>query len=95
MSLLLGREFVMLGEGVDLVILEVPESLLGKTLAESGIGAKTALNVIGVQDGDETHQAGPATRLASGNRLVAIGTGEQRRKFEKAYLNGSKAHRRH
>jgi voltage-gated potassium channel len=86
MSVLLGRELVMLGEGVDFLVLDVPKALAGRTLAESGIGAKTGLNVIGRKSREgTTSQPGPATVLELGDQLVALGSAEQRRQFEKAF----------
>ena len=48
-SLLQGRELMMLGAGVELFQVDVPTTFFGKSLAESGIGARTGLNVIAVQ----------------------------------------------
>jgi len=82
MALLLHREVVVLGDGADLFMLRVPESLAGKTLAESGIGAHTGLNVIAVQFGEETVTNPAAScRLRSGGEIAVIGTSEQRQAF--------------
>jgi voltage-gated potassium channel len=78
-SSLQGRPFVMLGEGVDFFVLELPASLAGKTLAESAIGARTGLNVIGIQRGDETvHGPSGDIVLTPDSHLLALGTQEQR-----------------
>ena len=50
---LLGREPVMVGEGADFFLVPVPESLAGKTLGESEIGARTGLIVIAHKPRDE------------------------------------------
>jgi len=85
-SIVLGREFVMLGEGVDLFYLGLPPSLAGKTLAEAAIGARTGLNVIGIQrDGKVVTNVPPEQRLAKGSMLVALGSGEQRERFKAVY----------
>jgi Trk K+ transport system NAD-binding subunit len=82
MALLLHREVVVLGDGADLFVLRIPGSLANKTLAESGIGAETGLNVIAVQFGDEAVTNPPATcRLRAGGEIVVIGTSEQRHAF--------------
>ena len=81
-SLLLGREPVMVGEGADFFLVGVPDSLAGKTLGESQIGARTGLIVIAVENGAETlTNPGPATPLAPGSRLFLLGTAEQRQTF--------------
>jgi voltage-gated potassium channel len=81
-SLMLGRELVILGENVDVFVVPVPEVLRDKTLAESGIGAHTGLSVIGLQEeGHLTTELGPDTRLGEGAELVMFGSGEQRALF--------------
>jgi voltage-gated potassium channel len=79
-SALQGRSFVMLGEGVDFFTVEVPPALVGKTLAESDVGARTGLNVIGLQRDGGTVPCPPGTtRLEAGCQLLALGTDDQRR----------------
>jgi Trk K+ transport system NAD-binding subunit len=85
-SYMLGRDLVILGEGVDVYIVKVPPALQGKTLGESGIGAKTGLNVVGVQG-----KHGVATKLTArtllerDTELVVIGTSEQRQLFQSLF----------
>jgi len=78
-AVLQGRELVLLGEGIDLHALPVPRALVGQSLAESDIGARTGLNVIAIQR-DEAIEANPApsTVLARGEVLLVIGTPAQR-----------------
>jgi len=76
------RELVVLGDAVDVFVLEVKPSLHGRTLSESAIGASTGLTVIGIKhDGTFRPIAGPSTRLELGTALVAVGTEEQRRRY--------------
>ncbi len=85
-SIVQGREFVMLGEGVDLFYVPLPGSLANRTLAEAAIGARTGLNVIGVQeDGAIVTNLPPDRRLGAGSALVTVGTTEQRERFRAAY----------
>ena len=52
MSILHGQELVILGEGIDLFSVPVPASLANQTLAQTGIGSRTGLSVVAVeQDG--------------------------------------------
>jgi voltage-gated potassium channel len=79
-SALQGRAFVMLGEGVDFFVIDVPKALAGKTLAEIDLGARTGLNVVGIERAGETVHCPPrTTRLEPGCQLLALGTEEQRR----------------
>ena len=85
-SIVQGRELVVLGEGVDLFYMPLPPSLADKTLAEAGIGARTGLNVIGVQkDGHIVTNLTPNQRLVEGSTLVALGSAEQRERFGEVY----------
>ncbi len=75
-------ELVVLGEGADLFIEKVPATLQGKTLAESGIGARTGLNVIAVRSNGRSITNPPAdTELTRDAELVMLGTGPQHREF--------------
>ncbi|MDH3213527.1 MAG: NAD-binding protein, partial [Myxococcales bacterium] len=82
LSLVHGWDLVLVGEGVDLFVEPVPDSLAGRTLGESAIGTRTGLNVIAVQkpDGPALNPT-PDTELAAGHELVMLGTSEQRAAF--------------
>ncbi len=82
MSIINDRDLIVLGEGVDLIGRPVPRSLEGMTLAESGIGARTGLNVIAIKSDTATRTAPPgSTVLEAGAELVFIGTDSQSRAF--------------
>jgi Trk K+ transport system NAD-binding subunit len=85
-SLLHGREPVVLGGDVDYFLIRVPESLDGRSLAESGIGARTGLVVIAIEDGEgTTTDLSGSTRLSRSSSLLALGTEEQRQAFAEIY----------
>ena len=85
-SIVQGRELIVLGEGVDLFYVPLPQSLVGKTLADAGIGAHTGLNVIGVQkDGQLVTNLAPGQRLDEGSTLLTMGSAEQRERFRAVY----------
>ena len=85
-SIVQGRELIVLGEGVDLFYVPLPQSLADKTLADAGIGARTGLNVIGVQkDGQLVTNLAPDERLVEGSTLLALGSAEQRERFSAVY----------
>ena len=86
MSILLDRELMVLGEGVDLYTRTLPRSLETKTIAESEIGARTGLNVVALKsNGSLVTRLTPDTVLESGAELVMIGADEQINAFSKAY----------
>ncbi|MDP6980820.1 MAG: NAD-binding protein [Myxococcota bacterium] len=85
-SLIEQRELVIIGEGTELFIEPVPRKLAGKPLSESGIGAKTGLNVVAVRNDGESLTNPPATtELPGDGTLVMIGTPEQHRSFLERY----------
>ncbi len=85
-SRLLGREPVMVGEGADFFLAGVPESLAGKTLAESDIGARAGLIVIAIENGGETlTNPLPSALLPAGGKLLMLGTTEQREAFAEEF----------
>lgn len=79
---LFGREPIMVGEGAEFFLAAVPASLAGQSLGKSRIGECTGLIVIAIEDGGSTVTNPPATtRLASGHRLLMLGSAEQRQAF--------------
>ncbi len=81
-SLIQGREPVIMGEGVELFHVDLPPRLAGKTLADSGIGAITGLVVLAIHTGDETHPNPlPSMRLPKNSTLSVLGTAKQLGKF--------------
>lgn len=86
LSFMRGNELVLLEEGADIIVVAVPPCLAGKTLAESDIRARTGLNIIAVQTGQDALTNPPAaTRLPANGELVAIGSIEQRDAFVREY----------
>ncbi len=80
------RELTVIGGGLDLATLPLPRRLAGRTLAESGIGARTGLLVLAVQrDGEVVTNPTAGTRLERGAELVVLGDEEQRRRFVELY----------
>lgn len=85
-SLLRGHEPVLLGEGVELFSIPVPPVLADVALRESGIGSRTGMSVVGIEDGAGTvSQLTATTVLRRGTSLVMLGSREQRRAFAEAY----------
>jgi Trk K+ transport system NAD-binding subunit len=86
LSILQKRELAVMGEGIEMFYVRVPESLAGKTLSKSEIGLRTGLNVIAVQEGEKTitNPQGDLV-LAVENELIMIGNAAQRAKFNLQY----------
>jgi Trk K+ transport system NAD-binding subunit len=86
MSVLRGHPPVLLGEGVELFFVPVPSSLAGRPLRESGIGSRTGLSVVALQQAE--HLSTPLTSetvLPAGAHLLMLGSHEQRGKFDDAF----------
>jgi Trk K+ transport system NAD-binding subunit len=85
-SIVRERELMVLGEGVEVFYIPLPASLVGRTIADTEIGARTGLNVIGTErDGRIRTELTSGTVLEDGSALVAIGGPEQRRAFGELY----------
>lgn len=86
MSLLRGHEPVLVGEGVELFTIPVPASLAGKPLRETGIGSRTGLSVVALEEGERlSMQLTAETELPAQATLLVLGNREQRRTFAEAF----------
>ncbi|WP_373517769.1 TrkA family potassium uptake protein [Pricia sp.] len=80
------RELTVLGEGIALIIVPIPRSLEGKTLAESGIGAETGLSVIAIKENAQVAtQLSAHTLRPPGAEIVMLGTPDMRNTFNAIY----------
>jgi voltage-gated potassium channel len=86
MSLLRGYPPVLLGEGVELFSVVVPDTLAGRMLKDSAIGSGTGLSVVALQVGGELiAPLTSETRLPRGAELLMLGSHEQRAAFDQAF----------
>jgi voltage-gated potassium channel len=86
MSLLRGYPPVLLGEGVELFSVVVPDMLAGRMLKDSAIGSGTGLSVVALQVGGELiAPLTSETRLPRGAELLMLGSHEQRAAFDQAF----------
>lgn len=86
LSLVQGRELGVLGEGVELFAVPPPPPLVGLTLAQSGIGARTGLSVIGIQQNGQVVTNPPSsTTLLRESELIMLGSTQQRQVFGAAF----------
>ena len=85
-SLIEGHELVILGGDVDLFSVHLPPSLENKTLAETGIGSRTGLSVVAIQqDGQLVTNLRASMQLEAGAELIMLGSVQQRRAFAEAF----------
>ena len=86
MSILKGNPPVLLGEGVELFSVRVPPPLAGRPLKDSGIGSRTGLSVVALQQGEDViTQLTSEMLLPRGAELLMLGSTEQRRAFAEAF----------
>lgn len=80
------RQLTLLGGDLELYAHRVPHSLIGRTLAESEIGARTGMLVLAIEHDDQVITNPSAdTVLHADARLVMIGDDEHDRRFERLF----------
>jgi len=87
-NLLERDDLLMIAEGLDVFRTPVPPSLVGKTLAESGIREHTSCSVVAIEQGEDVIVNPPPDVVLSGEEgteLILIGTTEGERRFLKTY----------
>jgi voltage-gated potassium channel len=86
MSLVNDAATVMLGEGVRLFEVRVPPSLVGRPLSQTGIGSRTGLSVVAIEDQQTlTTQLTGETLLPKAGTLLILGNADQRQRFAEAF----------
>lgn len=82
LNLLSPGMMVMLTEGINLFRTQAPESMFGKTLADSGIRQETGCNVVALRTarGLELNPA-PDRVFESGDELILIGDSDSEKRF--------------
>ncbi len=85
-STLRGRELILLGEGLEFLAVAIPRSLAGRSLAEAEVRGRTGLNVVALEtDGALVPGPPPDHSLPPEGKLLAVGTREQRERFDLAF----------
>ncbi|QNJ98562.1 potassium transporter TrkA [Constantimarinum furrinae] len=88
LSIAKGQELNVLGEGIMLFRTGIPQRLAGKSLAESGIGAKTGLTVIAIKENSKVLTLlSAATELPAGAEIVMLGNIDMMNKFNEIYID--------
>jgi voltage-gated potassium channel len=82
LSLIQGRESVIMGEDVEFLTIRLPHKLAGKTLGESSVGSECGLIVLAIEDDEgKTVNPGPDHVLRANSKLKVLGTAEQLEAF--------------
>lgn len=85
-AIIRGRDATVLGEGMNLFYIPVPDRLVGRTLEGCGIGSRCGLNVIATEhDGEVVTGPPDSHRLERGMELVAMGSIGQRERFDQLF----------
>jgi len=88
LNLLTRGDTLMVAEGLDLFRVTVPDSLIGKTIAEAAIREKTGCTVIALDDGTKTTTLPPDDQpLPRHAEIIVIGSTEAEAKFLERYGN--------
>jgi Trk K+ transport system NAD-binding subunit len=86
MTLVSGDSSVMLGEGVRLFEVPVPQSLAGRPLSDTGIGSRTGLSVVAIGKGEALNtQLTVDTIMPADGTLLMLGIASQRQRFSDAF----------
>jgi Trk K+ transport system NAD-binding subunit len=76
-------QLLILAEGLDLFVVQVPRSLIGRNLATAGIRQTTGCNVIAVRAPGGTAEApNPQEPLAAGTQLLIVGDRESAKRLK-------------
>ena len=76
-------DFVSLSNSVEIRQIPVRKNLIGKSVQESEIRRKYKLNIIAIENGEQTNiEILPDYRFQSGDIIVTIGKTENMDKFE-------------
>ena len=84
---LIGRDnILMVTEGLDVFEVEIPDTLEGKTVADTDIRQKTGCTVIALRtNGDMAPLLDPNAPLPPDSRIVLVGTADAEERFLKLY----------
>ncbi len=85
-NFLMNEETLLLAEGLTFFHLQAPRTLVGRSLAQSGIREKTGCTVVAIQHrGETTITPAPAHLLDTDDELVLIGTYDAESSFLRAF----------
>jgi len=90
MNLLRPNALVMLAEGLSVFRLDVPITLVGKSLADSHLRSRTGCSVVAIStDGKLQIGVDPNQPLGKDDQLILIGTDEAEKQFAEEFVVSS------
>lgn len=88
MNLLQRSNILMVSEGLDAFAVQIPQALVGKTLAETDIRRKTGCTVVALNHNGETEiNPDPHRPLPANAEMILIGTVEAQAEFFKRFVH--------
>ena len=89
-NLIRGSRIVSIAEGLDVFRMAVPRSLVGKTIAESGVRERTGCTIVAVRGNGEKLVINPPPHmtLEASFEMVLVGSLESESRFLKRYSEG-------
>ncbi len=89
-NLIRGSRIVSIAEGLDVFRMAVPSSLVGKTIAESGVRERTGCTIVAVRGNGEKLVINPPPHmtLEASFEMVLVGSLESESRFLKRYSEG-------
>ena len=89
-NLIKRSQILNITEGLDAFRVEVPESLEGKTIAESGVREQTGCTIVAVRDGAGALQINPGAlaKLHAGREMILVGSVESQGRFLERFVEG-------
>jgi Trk K+ transport system NAD-binding subunit len=81
-------QIVTIAEGLELVRLQTPESLHGKSLVRSGVREQTGCTIVAVRDESGGLLINPEadTRLTAGREMILVGSRESQSRFLEKFV---------
>jgi Trk K+ transport system NAD-binding subunit len=82
LNLLKRSQILMLAEGMDLFKVPVPRSLVGRTIAESGVRERSGASIVAIVAGERMDvNPDPGSALPAGAEIILIGSVEDEDRF--------------
>ncbi len=86
-NLLSRSNILMVSEGLDAFAVDIPQSLVGKSLAETDIRRKTGATVVALERGGDTIvNPDPTQPMPAHSKMILIGTDEAQAAFLKRFV---------
>jgi len=86
LNMLKHSQILMLAEGLDLCQVPVPRSLVGRSVAESGVRERSGASIVAIVSGEQMEvNPEPSVRLSEGAEIILIGSVQAENRFLAIY----------